>query len=78
MRKLASPPWPLLSQGAAAVICASFTLSAAPPPQAKVVVSQRRIDLTAGGSFQRIGMLRQQQRTQRMIEKQAQAAASKK
>lgn len=39
---------------------------------------QRRIDLTAGGSFQRIGMLSQQQRTQRLIEKQALASGSKK
>lgn len=57
---------------------ASLAVSAAPPPQAKVVASQRRNDLTAGGSFQRIGMLRQQQRTQRVIEKQALAPGSKK
>ncbi len=56
----------------------SFTVSAAPPPQVKVVAAQRRNDLTAAGSPQRIGMLRQQQRTQRMIEKQTQPAGSKK
>ncbi len=56
----------------------SFAVFASPPPQVKVVASQRRNDLTAAGSPQRIGMLRQQQRTQRMIEKQTQAADSKK
>ena len=54
------------------------TIPAAPPPPVKVVPSQRRNDLTAGGSAQRIGLLRQQQRVQRMLEKQTQAADSKK
>ena len=78
MRKQAPPPWPLLCLGVVAVMFASSSVSSAPPPQAKVLASQRRNDLTAGGSFHRIGMLRQQQRTRRMIEKQAQAPGSKK
>jgi hypothetical protein len=78
MKNHATLPWPRLSLGAAVVMLASFTVSASPPPHVKVVASQRRIDLTAGGIRQRVGMLRQQQRTQRMIEKQAQAPGSKK
>jgi len=78
MKNHAPLPWPLLSLGAVVLLSASFTVSASPPPHVKVVLSQRRIDLTAGGSSQRIGMLRQQQRTQRMIEQQAQARGSKK
>lgn len=66
-------PGPLLGLGVFAVTFASFTVSAALPPRAKIVASQQRNDLTAGGSFQRIGMLHQQQRTRRMIEKQAPA-----
>lgn len=64
MKNHAPIPWPQLSLGAIAVTLAFFTVSASPPPLVKVAASQRRIDMTAGGSFQRIGMLRQQQRTQ--------------
>lgn len=78
MKNHAPLPWPRLTLGAVAVMFASFPVSAAPPPQAKIVASQRRNDLTAGGSFERIGLLRQQQRTQRLIEKQAPASGSKK
>jgi hypothetical protein len=68
----------LLRAGSLIFMFAASTLTAAPPPQAKVIASQRRTDLTAGGSAQRIGMLRQQQRVQRMLEKQTPAAGSKK
>ena len=68
----------LLRAGTVLFVFAASALFAAPPPHAKVIASQRRNDLTAGGSAQRIGMLRQQQRTQRMLEKQTPAADSKK
>lgn len=78
MKNHAPFPWPRLSLSAVAVILATFTVSASPPSHVKVVASQRRIDLTASGGSQRIGLLRQQQRTQRMIEKQAHSPESKK
>ena len=68
----------LLCPATVVFMFAASALSASPPPQVKVVASQRRSDLTASGSAQRIGMLRQQQRTQRMLEKQTPAADSKK
>ena len=68
----------LLRAATVVFMFAASALCAAPPPQVKVVAAQRRNDLTAGGSAQRIGMLRQQQRIQRMLEKQTQAADSKK
>ena len=77
MKTLAYSSLRLLRAAALTVVFISFTASAAPPPQVKVVAAQRRNDLTAAGSSQRIGMLRQQQRVQRMIEKQTQAPGSK-
>ena len=68
----------LFRAAAVVVMFAATSIPAAPPPQVKVVAAQRRNDLTANGSFQRIGMLRQQQRVQRILEKQTQAADSKK
>ncbi len=78
MNTHAHPSLHLLRAAAVAVLFAAPAVLASPPTQVKVVASQRRNDLTAGGSSQRIGVLRQQQRTQRLIEKQAQAAESKK
>ena len=78
MNTLDHPLPHLLRAGTVVFVFAASALSAAPPPHAKVIASQRRNDLTAGGSAQRIGMLRHQQRTQRMLDKQTPAADSKK
>lgn len=72
------PSLRLIHAGAITVMFAAHAVPAAPPPQVRVMESQRRNDLTAGGSFQRIGMLRQQQKARRMLEKQTHAAAAKK
>lgn len=80
MRGLLPSPFARLLHAGAVVVIGGIctTVSCAPPAHVKVVASQRRSDLTAGGSAQRVGMLRQQQRTQRLIEKQTQSGGFKK
>lgn len=59
----------LFRAGLGIAMLTTSTTFAGPPRHSQVVAAQKRNDLTAGGAAHRIGMLRQQRRVERLIEK---------